>query len=379
MRNLSKNYYFMSLSISVLLSVILLAMGCATVPEKNPALDRARVVYEQAVANPEVEKNAPVAMYEAGQALKKAEQAKDVEEMNYLSYIAERKVQIAIAEAEEKTAEKEREALNKEKDKIVLQARELEIKRALNLAETRALEAERAKKETEAKALEIERAKGEAEALARQAEKARKEAEARALEIQQAKGEAEAKALEAEKSKKEAEARALELEKAKKEADTKRLEAELARTKAEEAIAQRKQLETELSELKAKQTEKGIVLTLGDILFETGKANLMPGAMHSIDILADFLRKYPKRNVLIEGFTDSTGTETYNLGLSQQRADAVRDSLRASGIATERITTKGYGKQFPVASNKTPAGRQQNRRVEIIILDEGVSAEKMMR
>ena len=101
--------------------------------------------------------------------------------------------------------------------------------------------------------------------------------------------------------------------------------------------------------------------------------------MHSIDILADFLRKYPKRNVLIEGFTDSTGTETYNLGLSQQRADAVRDSLRARGIATERITTQGYGKQFPVASNKTPAGRQQNRRVEIIILDEGVSAEKMMR
>jgi outer membrane protein OmpA-like peptidoglycan-associated protein len=250
----------------------------------------------------------------------------------------------AIAEAEEKTAEKEREALSREKDKIVLEARELEIKRALSLAET-------AKKETEAKALEIERAKGEAEA----------------------------KALEAEKSKKEAEARALELEKAKKETDAERLEAELAHTKAEEAMAQRKQLESELSELKAKQTEKGIVLTLGDILFETGKANLMPGTMHSIDILADFLRKYPKRNVLIEGFTDSIGTETYNLGLSQQRADAVRDSLRARGIATERITAKGYGKQFPVASNKTPAGRQQNRRVEITILDEGVSAEKMMR
>jgi outer membrane protein OmpA-like peptidoglycan-associated protein len=100
--------------------------------------------------------------------------------------------------------------------------------------------------------------------------------------------------------------------------------------------------------------------------------------MHSIDILADFLRKYPKRSVLIEGFTD-IGTETYNLGLSQQRADAVRDSLRARGIDTERITAKGYGKQFPVASNKTPAGRQQNRRVEITILDEGVSAEKMMR
>jgi OmpA-OmpF porin, OOP family len=365
MRNLSKNYYFMSLSISVLLSVILLAMGCATVPEKTPALDRARVVYEQAVANREVEKNAPVAMYEAAQALKKAEQAKDVEEMNHLSYIAERKAQIAIAEAEEKTAEKEREALSKEKDKIVLQARELEIKRALSLAETRAVEAERAKKETEVKAREIERAKGAAEALALQAEKARKEAEARALEIQQARGEAEVKALEAEKAKKEAEA--------------KELEAEMALTKAEEAIAQRKQLESELSELKATQTEKGIVLTLGDILFETGKANLMPGAMHSIDILVDFLKKYPKRNVLIEGFTDSTGSETYNLGLSQRRADAVRDALIARSIGAERVTTKGYGERFPVTSNATSAGKQQNRRVEIIILEEGMSAEKMFR
>jgi outer membrane protein OmpA-like peptidoglycan-associated protein len=199
------------------------------------------------------------------------------------------------------------------------------------------------------------------------------------LEIQQARGQAEAKALEAEKLKKEAEAKALELEKAKKEAEAKRLETELARAKEQEAIAQRKQIESELSELKAKQTEKGIVLTLGDILFETGKADLMSGAVRSMDILADFLKKYPKRNVLIEGFTDSVGTETYNLGLSQQRADAVREFLKARGIGAERLTTKGYGEQFPIASNKTPAGRQQNRRVEIIILDEGVSAEKMKR
>jgi len=393
MRKLSMNYHVKSLGISILLSVILLAIGCATIPEQNPALSRARAAYEQAAANPEVKKNAPVTMYEAEQALKIAEQAKNVEEMNYLSFRAERMAQIAIAEADEKIAEKEREELSKKKDKMVLQARELETKRAISLAEARALDAERARKETEEKVREIERAKGEAQALAQQADKARKEAEARALEIQQARGEAEAKAIEAERlkkeaeakaleaesSKKEAEAKTLELEKAKKEAEAKRLETELARIKEEEAIAQRKQLENELSELKAKQTEKGIVLTLGDILFETGKAHLMPGAVRSMDILADFLKKYPKRNVLIEGFTDSAGTETYNLGLSQQRADAVRDFLRAKSIGAEKITTRGYGEQFPIASNKTPDGRQQNRRVEIIILDEGVSAEKMKR
>ncbi len=340
----------MKTNLLIIISIILL-IGCATVPEKNAALDRARAAYEQAQANPEVEKNAPVALYEAAQALKKAEQAKDVEEMEHLAYIAERKTQIAVAQAGQKVAEKEREELSKEQDKIVLQAREFETKQAIGLAEVRALEAERA----------------------------RKEAEAQALEIQRAKGEAEAKALEAEKAKKEAEAKALELEKAKKEAEAKKLEAEMARMKAEEAIAQRKQLESELSELKAKQTDRGVILTLGDILFKTGKANLMSGAMRSMDILADFLKKYPERNVLIEGFTDSTGSETYNLGLSQQRADAVRDALTAKGIATERITTKGYGEQFPVAGNNTQAGRQQNRRVEIVILNEGVSPEKMLR
>lgn len=340
----------MKINLLIIISILLL-IGCATVPEKNVALDRARAVYEQAQANPEVEKNAPVALYEAAQALKKAEQAKDIEEMEHLAYIAERKTQIAVAQAEQKVAEKEREELSKEQDKIVLQAREFETKQAIGLAEARAFEAERA----------------------------RKEAEARALEIQRAKSEAEAKALEAEMAKKEAEAKALELEKAKKEAEAKKLEAEMAHMKAEEAIAQRKQLESELSELKARQTDRGVILTLGDILFKTGKAVLMSGAMRTMDILADFLKKYPERNVLIEGFTDSTGSETYNLGLSQQRANAVRDALTANGITTERIATKGYGEQFPIAGNNTQAGRQQNRRVEIVILDEGVSPEKMLR
>ena len=343
----------MKINLLIIISILLL-IGCATVPEKNVALDRARAVYEQAQANPEVEKNAPVALYEAAQALKKAEQAKDIEEMEHLAYIAERKTQIAVAQAEQKVAEKEREDLSKEQDKIVLQAREFETKQAIGLAEARAFEAERARKEAEARALEIQRAKGEAEAL-------------------------EAKALEAEMAKKEAEAKALELEKAKKEAEAKKLEAEMAHMKAEEAIAQRKQLESELSELKARQTDRGVILTLGDILFKTGKAVLMSGAMRTMDILADFLKKYPERNVLIEGFTDSTGSETYNLGLSQQRANAVRDALTANGITTERIATKGYGEQFPIAGNNTQAGRQQNRRVEIVILDEGVSPEKMLR
>ena len=344
---------------------LIIMQGCATVPEKNTALERARAAYENANGNPDITKYSPVAMYEAGQALKKAEEAKDAEEMEHLAYIAEKKTQIAVAQAEQKRAEKEREDLAREKDKIVLQAREYETKQAVSLSERKALEADVARKEAEARALETERARGEADALAKQAVMARKEAEARAAELERSKGEIEAKALE--------------IEQVKKEAEAKTLEAEMARSKTEEAVAQRKEAESELAELKAKQTKGGVILTLADILFETGKASLMSGAMRSIDVLADFLKKYPTRNILIEGFTDSVGSETYNIGLSQQRADAVRDALKNAGIAGERITTKGHGERFSLASNAIPAGRQQNRRVEITILDEGVSAEQIVR
>jgi len=133
------------------------------------------------------------------------------------------------------------------------------------------------------------------------------------------------------------------------------------------------------SELQGTQTDRGLSLTLEDIMFATGKAALMPGAMKTTDAIADFLKKNPKRNLLIEGFTDSTGSVQFNIKLSQQRADAVRDALVSKGVANGIITTKGYGEQFPAASNATPAGRQKNRRVEIIILDEGVKAESKMR
>jgi outer membrane protein OmpA-like peptidoglycan-associated protein len=325
--------------------------GCASIPEKNEALDNARAAYEKAQADPDVKANAPVALYEAGQELKRAEQAKDVEEMNHLAYIAEKKAQIAASLAEEKRYEKDLESLSQEKDKIVLQAREQEVQRV----------------------------KREADMLAQQAEKARREAEARAIEIERAKGKAEVKALEAEQARKEAEARALELEKARKEAEAKTLEAQMAKVQTEQAVEKRKELESELEELKAKRSERGIVLTLGDILFETGKANLMPGAMRTIDHLAEFLQKHSERNVLIEGHTDSVGTELYNLGLSQRRADSVKTALIARGISPTRVMTKGYGEQYPIASNDTSAGRQQNRRVEIIILEEGVSPEKALR
>ena len=158
-----------------------------------------------------------------------------------------------------------------------------------------------------------------------------------------------------------------------------RIEAEKAKVQAEIATIRAQELERELSALNAKMTDRGYVLTLGDVLFEFDRAELLPGAYRTIDKLVSFLKKYPERNVLIEGHTDSIGTADYNLDLSQRRADAVRVALVERDISLSRISTKGYGKRYPVASNDTEAGRQRNRRVEIVILDEGVSGETMLR
>ena len=158
-------------------------------------------------------------------------------------------------------------------------------------------------------------------------------------------------------------------------------EQEVEAARAEAALARKmaNKLERELAELNAKQTDRGIILTLGDVLFEFDKAELMSGGVRAVNKLAAFLQEYENRNLLIEGHTDSIGTPEYNLDLSRRRAEAVRSALMGKGVARDRIITKGYGKRYPVASNETEAGRQQNRRVEVIILDEGVSGESMLR
>lgn len=147
----------------------------------------------------------------------------------------------------------------------------------------------------------------------------------------------------------------------------------------ESAQQRASQLEQELAEFKARETERGLMLTLGDVLFEVGQADLKPGIQRKLFPLAEFLKENPDRNVLIEGHTDNTGAPAYNLELSQQRADAVASFLISQGVSPTRITTRGYGQAYPVAPNTTTAGRQQNRRVDVVILREGEAASQMMR
>lgn len=128
--------------------------------------------------------------------------------------------------------------------------------------------------------------------------------------------------------------------------------------------------EAQLKALNAKKTDRGMVITLNDVLFAVNKAELTPGGMRNVQKLADYLKQDSKIKVLVEGYTDSTGSDSYNLELSERRADSVRSALVGMGIAEDRIAKQGYGKAYPVASNSNASGRQLNRRVEIILSDE---------
>jgi outer membrane protein OmpA-like peptidoglycan-associated protein len=139
---------------------------------------------------------------------------------------------------------------------------------------------------------------------------------------------------------------------------------------AEAARARTTTLEAQLRELDARNTDRGLVVTLGDVLFDTGSSNLRPGGLRMVDRLATFLRQYPQRSVAIEGFTDSVGNDQSNQVLSERRAAAVRAALVSAGIDGSRVLAQGLGESYPVANNDTSVGRQLNRRVEIVISDE---------
>jgi outer membrane protein OmpA-like peptidoglycan-associated protein len=168
--------------------------------------------------------------------------------------------------------------------------------------------------------------------------------------------------------------RTREAENARASAANSRVAADLAQNQRDQAVNQRDQandetarIQSELDALKATPTPRGLVMTLGDVLFDTGRAELKSGAGRKMDQLGQFLVEHSDRRVQIDGFTDSVGTDSYNEDLSQRRADAVKAALISRGVQASRIGTEGYGKAYPVANNNDSGGRQLNRRVEVVI------------
>jgi len=209
----------------------------------------------------------------------------------------------------------------------------------------------------------------------RQVEIARAKAATRYAEVERARFAEEreaarlaARTLEADNARDDADYARADANRARDDAERARLAANAAKSDAAaDAASQAAELQRQIDALEAQATDRGLVLTLGDVLFATGSSQLQGGASTRLNKLVTFLNQYPERTVLIEGHTDSIGNADYNQGLSQQRADSVRNYLTQQGIGSQRLSASGLDLTQPVADNSSSAGRQQNRRVEIII------------
>jgi len=385
-------------AVALAITVGVVLAGCGAVdPSEQIAKDRleqARTAYAQAKANPIVESYSMKTLLGAEKTLQDAEQVRTkayspnpsdpskgytsweknlfFNDISRLAYMAERKSQTSVALAEGVVTRNEIVKLGKEKAEVQLLKSQMEQKLLQQDLDEKAYALKLAKQQLASANSEAERAIILADIQAKEAALANAQADAKAKEAERARAEAADKAREAEMARAAAVDQAREAERARAEAEDQAREAEKAR--AELAL-----LMKELSELQGQLTDRGIVLTIGDVLFATDKSNLNASAQISMDKIAAFLQEKQDRNLLVEGHTDSVGSDEYNQGLSEQRAASVKSALVKRGIASERIVTIGYSKKYPLASNDTAAGKQQNRRVEAIILNEGVNPESQFR
>ena len=178
---------------------------------------------------------------------------------------------------------------------------------------------------------------------------------------------------EADQAKMNAEAAQRQAEAAQRAARSAQMQAQDAQAATRDANARASALEAQLADLAAKKTERGMVITLGDVLFGTDQANLTAAGGATAGKLAAVLSNNMQRTVLIEGFTDSTGSSAHNLELSQRRADSVKSALLQMGVSPDRVATRGYGAAYPVAGNESAPNRQLNRRVEIVLSEDGAA------
>jgi len=292
-------------------SAVLILTACAAQPMKDPDVVRVRASLTDLESDPNLASRAPVAMHDAESAVAEAEQEhKDPAVTAHLVYIADHKVQIARANAQTSFAEDQRKAISEQNSQIQLDARTREADAA-----------KRANSTLQADNVAANRRSSELQA----------------------------------------------------QTDSANLRNDQLQAQSDSANQKNDALQAQLLALEAKKTDRGMVLTLGDVLFSTGRSDLKPGGTSKLDRLAAFLAQAPDRSVRIEGHTDNRGGQDMNQALSQRRADAVSAYLTGHGIDAGRVTAVGEGFSSPIADNKTEAGRQANRRVEVIISNPAVA------
>ena len=293
----------MSTVIRILASVALLALAaCTTAPKKDLALEQVRTQLDELKANEDLAGYAPLALGEAERALRQAETATGNDTYRiHLIYMADRRIQVARAVAQREQLEEELVRLGEERNDLLVRASQMEAERAR-------FEAEQARLISETQAEDARRAREEAAQAAQREAESQRNAEQAQVEAQQAKALA-ASSVTA---------------------------AELARREADLAVEQANTLRRQLENLQLRQTESGVVVTLGDVLFQTGETDLRSEAMDSLVEVVDLLQSEPDKLIRIEGHTDSTGNEEANLRISQQRADAVLEALVSLGVEADR-------------------------------------------
>lgn len=315
-----KNSHF---TLALLASTVLVG-ACSSLPKTTSLLDQTRTDYQVAQNNPKVASYAQLEMKQAGEAMERANVAAsknvNAEEIDKLAYLAKQKIALTQEVAKQKSAEADVASAGKERDQLRL--------------DQRTSEANQARLSAEQSRLAAKAAQDDAAIAQSKTQSAQSDASIAQGKMQEAQS-----------------------------------DAAVAQGKMQEAQERTAKLEAQLADLTAKKTARGMVITLSDVLFGTDQARLNQNGMRTAQKLADVLLQYPQLAVLVEGFTDSTGTASHNQELSERRATAVRSALQEMGVARDRVAIRGYGEAYPVAANDTKENRQLNRRVEIVISD----------
>lgn len=309
--------------VTVAAAIAMVLCACATVPAAPPGSRDVRTKLTVLKSEPALAARVPVALEQAERAVTLAETPQgDPEIAAHRVYLADRMIETARATAETRLAEAQRMELKQQSDNDRLAARTREADTARMDATAARTEADAARNATTAARTEADAARNATAAARTEADAARNATAAAAT---------------------------------------------AAATAAALAEAQKQELARQIELLQGRTTERGIVLTLSDVLFSTGSANLKVGHIDNLDRVAAFMDRYADRRASIEGHTDSVGPDAYNQDLSQRRADSVKAYLDNRGVASNRMTSIGKGEGEPVADNDSATGRQQNRRVEVII------------
>ena len=319
----------------IMFSLVLILSACTTAPKQDLALEQVKTALRQLQDDEELSGLAPLALGDAERALRQAEVSAASENQRiHLIYMADRRIQIARALAQRTQLENEHSELDTRRNQLLVRISQME-----------AAEARREAEQARLISLAREEETARANSLAEQAQMSQAES-TRAAELAQQEA-----------------ARAIEL------AEVSTQQAELARQEADLASQEADTLRRQLENMQLRRTESGVVLTLGDVLFNTGETQLRDAARANLDEVVDLLQSEPDKLIRIEGHTDSIGAADTNRQLSERRAQAVMDALVDQGVEADRMSVLGLGEDFPIATNDTPDGRSKNRRVDVILLD----------